>query len=525
MTVTPRSRADEASHDSESALVPADGEVGDATALATPEVAPPTIEAWVIDALSHGLKADFDAWRKGQPDVSVAADWNDDRTLRAEFIVQLCVSTENAARQFPRGIRITGARIAGDIDLVTGSIEALLLLKRCRIVGNVVLRDCTTRLINFAGSRVTGSFNADRIRSSAGVYLRNGFTCDGEVRLSAAVIDGDLDCTGAHILHEGGIALRCDRMRITGSVFLKQFEAKGQVRLLDAKVGANVVLEGATLTHPNEIALLADNARIEGSLVLRDWKQSPVGEISLRNASAAVLQLGAPTEIWPRPRTVRAQGLRYTTLETDGLVSRALCERWLELLVLDPFSPQPYEKCGQVLREIGLADDAKRIAILRRRIQRDLPGVPWWRRFADYLMDRLIGYGYRPNRSVAMLAILAVVGTLVFTLASSEGAMVPSESSVYLSRGYTTSHSLPPGYPAFTPFVYSLDVLLPIIDFQQDSKWRPDIGATARYDVGASPVIVPIGRVAMYYAWLQITLGWALSTLLVASVTGLLRKE
>ena len=98
---------------------------------------------------------------------------------------------------------------------------------------------------------------------------------------------------------------------------------------------------------------------------------------------------------------------------------------------------------------------------------------------------------------------------------------------MYSSDSFTKDHrSLPPGYAPLNPVVYSLDVLLPIIDFQQDSKWRPDVRVTAHYDVGGRFVIhVPVGKAAMYYLWLQIAVGWILSTLLVASVTGLIRKE
>jgi hypothetical protein len=266
--------------------------------------------------------------------------------------------------------------------------------------------------------------------------------------------------------------------------------------------------------------------KIDGSLVLRDWKHEPEGALSFRNATASVLQLGAPKSIWPLAGTVRAQGFRYTSLETEGHVSRELCEQWLATLARDPFSPQPYEQCAHALREIGLADDAKEIAILRRRVQRRLPGVPWWRYLKDGLLDLLIGYGYRPGRSVVALAYFALLGAALFSAAKSDGAIVPSDIAVLASNAYKANHdALPPGYPAFEPFVYSLDVLLPIIDFQQDSKWRPDPRATVDGRIAGTTYAFEVGRVAAIYQWLQIALGWVLSSLLVASLSGLVRKE
>ena len=103
---------------------------------------------------------------------------------------------------------------------------------------------------------------------------------------------------------------------------------------------------------------------------------------------------------------------------------------------------------------------------------------------------------------------------------------MPSDIAVLASDAYKANHdALPPGYPAFEPFVYSLDVLLPIIDFQQDSKWRPDPRATVDGRIAGTTYAFEVGRVAAIYQWLQIALGWVLSSLLVASLSGLVRKE
>jgi hypothetical protein len=514
---------------------PADGEVGDALAIQTPLTIPRTVEELVTAALVQGVQANFDEWREKKPDVASESDvdWQDARTLRGEFVVALCTSAKKGTRSFPRGIRIKGARIQGDIDLTTVSIDMLLVLERCRIEGHVLLRDCTARLINLAASRVCGEVSGDRFRATAGVHLRKGFTTEGAVRLSGAVIDGDLDFSGATILNQKdkrlprklkpdeNYALRLDRARVKGSIFLRDIDASGPVRLLDAEVGGNVELERATLKSPDDDALLADNARIVGSLVLRDWRERPEGMISVRNASAGVLQLGAYGERWPTAGTVRAQGFRYGTIETAGLVSRALCEHWLDLLVLDPFTSQPYEKCAQVLRENGLSDDAKEIAMRRRRDQRAATRMSGWRRIMDVLLDRTIGYGYRPGRSVAYLAVIALIGTIVFGIAQGSDAMMPADNA--LARVYRAHpDSIPPGYPPLVAPIYSLDVLLPIIDFQQDSKWRPDRRAMISLTATRG---FPIGWFALGWSWVQIALGWILSTLLVGSVTGLIRKE
>jgi len=503
----------------------ADGEVGDALAIGTPEPSVPTAEQRVIGALRHGDPADFDAWLGAAPDVAVASGWDATRTLPAEFIVRLC-TTPKASSGFVRGIRIKGARIVGEIDLTTATLETLLLLERCRIEGRISLRDATTRLVNFAGSRVMGEIDADRLTSKGGVYLRHGFVCESFVRLSAAVIEGDVSCKQGTILgDEDGLALRCDRMHLSGSAFLQTFTARGEVRFLDADIGANLELVDATLSNPGKTALLADNVRVTGSLVMSEWKETPDGRISLKNASAGVLRLGALTERWPKAGTVQAQGFAYSALESDTPVTMALCERWLGVMVATPFSSQPYERVSKILREAGFADEAKRIAIRRRWKQLRAPGGSPLRKLGDLVFGALIGFGYRPGWSVWMLIACAAFGTLVFDSANTHGAMTPSHGDAILTdaKGRRT---LQAGYPPLNPVVYSIDVLLPIVDLQQDANWRPNVDVRGAVVIG--PITVTryqIGEFALYYMWFQIAVGWVLSSLLVASFSGLIRNE
>jgi hypothetical protein len=497
-------------------------------------------EKWVEDRLKRGDEADFDVKLGSEPDTATPADWPTERTLTSAFIVKLCVESNIVPSPFPRGIRIKGARITGELDLSNATIAGLLRLEHCRIESGISLRDSTTKLVNFAGSRVCGSIEADRLRSTGGVYLRKGFYCEQLVRLSAATIAGDLDCVEGTIVgardtattpaaKETVLALRCDRAAITGSVFFRAFEARGEVRLLDATVGANVVCDQTTLANETGFALLADNARIAGSLILGAWKRTPSCIVSVRNATAHVLNLGdASTRLGNN--IIAAQGFRYDFISGDSVIDLALCNRWLNALVRAPFNPQPYEQCAKVMREIGLANEAKEIAIARRRVQRELLASPRGtplhrrlmmgaRRFGSVMLDWLVGYGYRPGRSVLILIALTLLGSGIFKLAAVSGGMVPTETS--LVDPYLKTGSLPPGYPRLNSLVYSLDVLLPIIDFQQDSKWRPN---QTQGDGVRLPDLL-IGDIALWTMRFLIAAGWIVSTLLVASLTGLIRKD
>ena len=65
--------------------------------------------------------------------------------------------------------------------------------------------------------------------------------------------------------------------------------------------------------------------------------------------------------------------------------------------------------------------------------------------------------------------------------------------------------------PAFNPWMYSLDTLLPVIEIGQKSFWRPNPAK-------------PGGGLAIAYFYFQSLVGWALSLLAVAGFSGLVKS-
>ena len=102
------------------------------------------------------------------------------------------------------------------------------------------------------------------------------------------------------------------------------------------------------------------------------------------------------------------------------------------------------------------------------------------------LLDWTVGYGYRPWIAAVWLAALLTLGTLVF--------------------GHLHPHSIrqPGERPGFHPFIYTLDLMLPIETFGQRSAWDP-VGWTYWLAEGLTAA------------------GWVLATALIAGVTRILR--
>ena len=67
-------------------------------------------------------------------------------------------------------------------------------------------------------------------------------------------------------------------------------------------------------------------------------------------------------------------------------------------------------------------------------------------------------------------------------------------------------------YPAFNPWMFSLDTLFPVLEIGQKDFWRPDPSQ-------------PNGTYTLNYFYFQSVVGWALSLLAVAGFSGLVKSK
>jgi sRNA-binding regulator protein Hfq len=201
-------------------------------------------------------------------DPAKADEWGHEREIRADLIRWLCVDQGPGSAVDPKGILIHAARIAGALDLSFVSVPFPLSLWRCRFTDNASLISTDLPALNLAGSRVL-SVTADRANVKGSVFLRDGFSAEGEVRLLGAQIGGNLHCTASTFENPGKNALSADSSNVRGDVFLNNgFSAEGMVRLLGAQIGGSLNCSGGTFRNPGRNALHADRAGVEGSVFL-----------------------------------------------------------------------------------------------------------------------------------------------------------------------------------------------------------------------------------------------------------------
>ena len=79
----------------------------------------------------------------------------------------------------------------------------------------------------------------------------------------------------------------------------------------------------------------------------------------------------------------------------------------------------------------------------------------------------------------------------------------------------------------FCPWVYSLDTFLPIVDLHQEGRWLPNRGGGDLVTAFCPDRYVGItwGELLYMWFWLEILLGWLLTTLALAGLTGLIRRD
>jgi hypothetical protein len=310
----------------------------------------------------------------------------------------------------------------------------------------------------------------------------DGFVAKGEMRLTGARIGGGLHLTGACLVRGSPtrLALNAGRLSADSVFFDEWFAARGQIRLHGARIAGQLGFSGVCRTNTGETALELQEANI-ATLFLTP-QQPPAGVVDLVEAQVGVLIDNEDN--WPA--AVRLRGLVYDT-PAKGSVQERL--RWLER-DRDGYSPQPYEQLAAAYRRTGNDEAARQVAVAQQRRRRATlawPGKLW-----SGLMDVLVGYGYRTWQAGLWLAALLLASVAVFAHAHAHQQLTPAKPPSELQH--------------FNPLVYTLDVLLPIVNLGQEGGWVPH-------------------RLAAVCFWVLTLAGWVLTTAVVAGLTGVLKRE
>ena len=449
-------------------------------------------------------------------------------------------------------IRLLGAQIGGNLDCTRATLKVekgdALSADGAVIKGDVFLRDHFSAQgeIRLLGAQIGGdlsctgatlevekgdALSADGAVIKGGVFLSHGFSAQGTIRLLGAQIGGVLSCIGATLEVEKGYALSADRAVIKGSVFLDGFSAQGEIRLLGAQIGGDLYCTGAKLEGKEGYALAADGMVVSGSFFFCGLK-SPVR--SVRLSSAKVGRLLDDADSWGSDLAL--DGFVYDHLAgrapTDAQTRLAWLNKQSTEFLNESFRPQPWKQLQAVLEKMGHQQDADLVGIA---FEDHLHQIGRYRGVAKVFhagYKCLIGYGYLRLRLLYWMLGVWLLCAALYGVAAYQGIMAPSHPLVFQNKDYAEKcknnwylcKELPDAYTGFQPLMYSLDVLLPLVDLQQERDWAariPTPQATFYQEIGHWTWAHGV-RIVM---WLEILFGWLASLILVAVLTGLRRRR
>ena len=367
------------------------------------------------------------------------------------------------------------------------------------------------------------AFSADGIKVGGMLSLQENFLAEGEVRLLGANISGDMYCDGGKFKNKDGYAIVADRIKIGGNLSLRDnFYTEGEVRLLGANIGGNLYCIDGSIKG----MLNAQNAKIKDSLLWQGIKGD--GDVSLEFAIADTL---ASDKDGRQGFKFSLEGFSYARFAPfPGVQS---CLEWLDNRPADvEFSPQPFEHAAKVLFAMGHNNDARKILLAKERRLTKSKKIPIWHKPFRMLWDWFAGYGYQPVKTLFYMLVFVFAGAVIFDYADDEHYIVPHQPIVLnltqdsrvlkdrkcadIKRPTEVVECLLPEHPQFQPFVYSMDIFIPLFNLHQEPYWYPKPSADAC-------ILWRIGLPVWY--WIEIFMGWILTSLLVLTITGLLRPR
>ncbi|ROO83346.1 hypothetical protein EDD29_0848 [Actinocorallia herbida] len=387
--------------------------------------------------------------------------------LEADGVVSVRGTTVTSVIDLAEAVLRNPGGIALGADwLTTGGIWAPGLTAE----GRIMLRGSqVSGEVRMEGSRLEGDGAKAIVGDglSAGSLRMNRARITGEVALRGARIVDMVDGRDAVFAHPGNVALRLSLADVTGDVFLGRSRIDGVLRVAEAKIGRILQLTDADLENPGGYAVEARGLQA-GRLTLRPDKL--VGAVDLEHARLGVLCDDATS--WPE--VIGLNGLTYEALEP-----RMPAEKRLEWLRRDEdgFQPQPYEQLAAHYTQTGQEREAQAVLLARERRQSD--GADWTGRVWGRLQDATVGFGYQPLRAATWLALLVALGSIVFAVSPPQPIKADE-------------------HPHFNAIIYTLDLLLPIVDLGQERAFNP---------AGAD----------QWFSFLLVAAGWILASTIAAA--------
>lgn len=415
------------------------------------------------------------------------------------------------------GLEAANMKTAGDVELCDDFESTRYIDLTGATIGG---------LLRMSHSRFRGedgvALYLSRARTS-GLHARQAFFT-GEVRMIGAKIEGTLSLKYARLSNLGQTTLNAQRCVVEQSVLMQHAVFNGLTTFLNASIGGGVDGDSATFYNTKGAAVSFRRATVGRNIGLMKAKVigranltaascagftftkadlSECGELAMRlvRAREAHLRfLTAPPRLdltsaqieviedskatWPSRIKLERCQYEHVEAEESQLVARDRLE-WISRGTNDEsgFRPGVYEVLASYYRSTGNESAARSVAFAKQKKRTRTLAFP--ARVFGYFLYITVGFGYRNYLAAVWLLGLTALGTICYSAWRPE--------------------PVPNSRVPFSPLLYTLDQLLPIVDIGQDRGF-----------VALAPV-----------QWLGAALalsGWALTTALIAGTTRVLNR-
>jgi hypothetical protein len=414
-----------------------------------------------------------------------------------------------------QSITAESAQIAGGVILGNG-------FRSGRLIGGFR----SEGLVSFSGAQIGGNFDCSGgtflnrtpdgegealslafARIAESVRMRDGFRAEGVVRFEGAHIKGNLHCSNGRFENSSLETSQPPTRRVATAIDLRS-----------ARID-RILWLGVPINRGHGSGAIVGSVNLQGCYAreIADHPGTwPTKEVRVDGAT-------------PLPAFIYLDGFVYDRLVGKGYDPTAR-RRWLDRQPPNHlgvnFRSQPFEQLIKVYREVGHNSEARAIAKFKenRRYRslfiklwhgwrdrpevlnrinnraRDVSAIDWllWpitlslrassRAAASILLAlawAFVGCGtaymYGWGRVLLFLITLWIVGGAFYGEVASQGGFAPSNPVIYLNESleakcgkhWTVCNGAPPEVRNFNPYIYSLDVMLPMLELGQKRDWQP----------------------------------------------------
>jgi hypothetical protein len=248
---------------------------------------------------------------------------------------------------------------------------------------------------------------------------------------------------------------------------------------------------------------------------------------------------------------IALDGFTYNRLAKGTSTDAKTRKRWLLRQppdhLAEEFRSQPFDQLAEVLRQMGQSLDAREICYFKRYCHLRKPRSEheeqnpfnwlWWG-IQWLFLEKTLGHGYRPQRMAFLALTVMVVFGYIYQKADEQGLFAPTNSLVYRDaelkaactvdgRPAWTSPVCPlpraaPEYTVFDPYIFSLDVVIPLINLRVEEDWQP-LRAPFTVNVYGRVFQLPANFLRAL-VWIETIFAWVWSLSLLVVATSMFRR-